>query len=61
EYGEEVIARCRRGDADQDLRLSDVVFPPDTAAAWIHAAYRRCLGIARYPAAIPAGWELSSM
>ena len=59
EHGEEITARCQRGDVVQDLRLSDLVFPPDTAAAWIHAAYRRCLGLTAHPAAVPAGWKPS--
>ncbi len=59
EHGEELTARCQRGDVVQDLQLSDLVFPPDTAAAWIHAAYRRCLGLTAHPAAVPAGWKPS--
>lgn len=61
EHGEELTARCRRGDVVQDLRLSDMVFPPDAAAAWIHAAYRRCLGLVPHPAAVPAGWKPSGL
>jgi hypothetical protein len=59
EHGEELTARCHRGDAVQDLRLSDLVFAPGTPAGWIHAAYRRCLGLAPHPAAIPEGWRPS--
>ena len=59
EHGEELTARCQRGDVVQDLRLSDLVFAPDTAAAWIHAAYRRCLGLMSHPAAVPEGWKPS--
>lgn len=59
EHGEELTARCRRGDVVQDLRLSDLVFPPDSAAAWIHAAYRSCLGLVPHPAAVPETWKLS--
>ncbi len=59
EHGEELTARCQRGEVVQDLRLSDLVFPPDTTAAWIHAAYRRCLGLTAHPAAVPAGWKPS--
>lgn len=55
ENDEELVAACRKGKAVQTLLLSDVVFAPDTAAGWIHAAYRRCLGYAPYPAAIPGG------
>ena len=59
EHGDELTARCQRGAVVQDLRLSDLVFAPDTPAAWIHAAYRRCLGLTAHPAAIPAGWHPS--
>src|SRR4051794_37499511 len=45
EDGEVLTARCHRGDVAQDLHLSDLVFAPDTAAGWIQAAYRRCLGL----------------
>lgn len=38
DHGEELTARCQPGDVMQDLRLSDLVFPPDSAATWIHAA-----------------------
>jgi hypothetical protein len=55
EHGEELTARCQRGTVGQDLRLAELVFPPDTPAAWIHAAYRRCLGLTAHPAAVPAG------
>jgi hypothetical protein len=59
EHGEELIARCHREDVVQDLRLSDLVFAPDTAGGWIHAAYRRCLGLIPHPAAVPEGWKPS--
>ena len=59
EHAEDLTARCRRNDVVQDLSLSDVVFSPDTAAAWIHAAYRRCLGLTPHPAAIPKEWKPS--
>jgi len=41
DHGEEVTARWKRAEIVQELRLSDLVFPPDAAAACIHAAYRR--------------------
>lgn len=59
EDDEELAARCQRGDVVQNLQLSGLVFSPDTPAAWIHAAYRRCLGLAAHPAAVPAGWKPS--
>jgi len=59
EHGEELTARCRRGDVVQDLRLSDLVFAPDTAAGWMHAAYRHCLSLVPHPAAVPQRWTPS--
>ena len=59
EQGDELMARCRRGAVAEDLRFSDLVFAPDTPAAWIHAAYRRCFGLTARPAAVPAGWPSS--
>jgi len=59
DHGEVLTARCHRGDVVQDLHLSDLEFAPDTAAGWIHAAYRRCLGLVPHPAALPAGWKPS--
>lgn len=59
EHDEELAAHCQRGDVVQILQLSGLVFAPETAAASIHAAYRRCLGMAAHPAAIPAGWKPS--
>jgi hypothetical protein len=59
DHGEVLTARCHRGDVVQDLHLSDLVFAPDTAAGWIHAAYRRCLGLVPHPAAVPGGWTPS--
>ena len=52
-HGEELTARCRRGNVEQSLRLSELVFAPDTAAGWLHAAYRRCLGLVPHPASDP--------
>lgn len=57
EHGEDLTARCQRAAVVQDLRLSDLVFQPDTSAAWVHAAYRRCLGLTAHPAVVPAGWK----
>jgi len=59
DHGDALTARCHRGDVVQDLHLSDLVFAPDTAAGWIHAAYRRCLGLVPHPAAVPGGWKPS--
>jgi hypothetical protein len=59
EHGEELTARCQRAEVASDLRLSDLVFPPDASAAWIHAAYRRCQGLRAHPTTMPAGWKPS--
>ena len=59
DHGEVLTARCHRGEVVQDLHLSDLVFAPDTAAGWIHAAYRRCLGLVPHLAAVPGGWKPS--
>jgi hypothetical protein len=55
--GMELTAHCRREGEEQEISFTDLVFPPDTVAAWIHAAYRRYLGLQPFPAAIPPGWE----
>jgi hypothetical protein len=36
--------------------LADLAFPPDTETAWIHAAYRRYLGLQPFPADPRPGW-----
>lgn len=59
EHGEHLTARCHRREAVQDLHLSDLVFAPGTAAGWIRAAYRRCLGLMPHPVAMPQGWQPS--
>ncbi len=59
ERGYDLAARCRDDDVIHDRRLTDLVFAPDTEAGWIHAAYRRCLGLVPYPATIPQGWQPS--
>lgn len=59
DHGEEPTATCHNGDAVQTLWLSHLVFAPDIAAGWIHAAYRHCLGLAPNPAAVPEGWAPS--
>lgn len=57
DHGEALTACCHHGNVVQDLHLADLVFAPDTVAGWIHAAYRRCLGLAPHPAAVPRGWK----
>lgn len=57
--GTELTAHCRHDGDQQEISLTDLVFPPEAVAAWIHAAYRRCLGLEPFPAAIPVGWQPS--
>ena len=54
---DEVTVECRRAGATHELRIADIVFPPDHPAGWIHAAYRRCLGLTPYPSDMPPGWQ----
>jgi len=49
EHGQELTARCQRGEVVQDLRLSDLVFPADAPAAWIHAATAAAWASGRIP------------
>jgi hypothetical protein len=51
-----LVARCRRAGADAWLDLGDVVFEPGTSAAWIHAAYCRCLGLSPHSLVPPTDW-----
>lgn len=57
--GTELTAHCRHNGDQQEISFTDLVFAPDTVAAWIHAAYRRCLGLKPFPAAMPPGWQPS--
>ncbi len=52
-----LVVLCRRDGVQQEVSAADLVFPPDTEAAWIHAAYRRWLGLKPHPATMPAGWQ----
>jgi hypothetical protein len=54
----EVTARCRRGSdgARGEVALADLAFPPQTEEAWLHAAYRRYLGLPPFPATPRPSW-----
>jgi hypothetical protein len=39
-----------------EISLADLTFPPDTVAAWIHAAYRHHLGLQPFPARPRPDW-----
>jgi Plasmid pRiA4b ORF-3-like protein len=47
-----LFVKCREGE----VSLVDVCFPPDTVAAWIHAAYRDFLGLEPFPAIPRPDW-----
>ena len=51
-----VFVKCREGE----VSLVDVRFPPDTVAAWIHAAYREFLGLEPFPATPRPDWAWPS-
>jgi hypothetical protein len=57
--GRELTARCRHGVTDGEIALADLTFPAGSVAAWLHAAYRRFLGLPSRPASKPAGWTPS--
>lgn len=54
--GLEMTAHCRHDGDEQEISFTDLVFPPDTVAAWIHAAYRRLQGLKPFPVS-NAGWQ----
>jgi hypothetical protein len=54
-----IVAQCRRDSARQDLAVVDLIFLPDSVAAWVQAAYRRWLGLTPHPTRMPAGWRPS--
>lgn len=47
-----VFVKCREGE----VSLVDLRFPPDTVAAWLHAAYRDFLGLEPFPATPRPDW-----
>lgn len=51
-----VVATCRGPDGAGEVALADLAFPPDTVSAWIHAAYRRHLGLRPFPARPRPDW-----
>lgn len=55
--GGSLVACCTRGGIERRLALADVEFPADTIAGWLHAAYRRGIGLVPHPFVIPAGWQ----
>ncbi|MEU5261902.1 plasmid pRiA4b ORF-3 family protein [Amycolatopsis sp. NPDC021455] len=51
------FAVCRRASENIELDLADIRFPPETAAAWLHAAYRHYLGLEPFPAEPHPDWS----
>jgi hypothetical protein len=51
-----LLARCEGPQGAGEVSLADVAFPPDTLAAWIHAAYRHYLGLPPFPARPRPDW-----
>ena len=51
------FALCRSALKNDERELADVCFPPDTTAAWIHAAYRHYLGLDPFPAEPRPDWR----
>jgi hypothetical protein len=52
-----VVAECRREATHQAVAVVDLTFPPDSAAAWVQAAYRRWLGLTPHPYEMPPRWR----
>lgn len=53
----EVVARCESRHGAGEVAFADLRFPPDTVAAWLHAAYRSYLGIEPFPARPRPDWS----
>ncbi|MBV7243150.1 calcium-binding protein [Streptomyces sp. MW-W600-10] len=53
----ELAADCRTAQGvSGEIAVADLVFPPSSAAAWLHAAYRRFLGLDPFPASSRPDW-----
>ncbi|MDQ3403895.1 MAG: hypothetical protein M3548_10935 [Actinomycetota bacterium] len=55
-----LTVRCEGEHGAGEVALADVVFPPDTVTAWIHAAYRRWLGVPPFAATPRPDWTWPS-
>ena len=51
-----LVATCRSPEGRGEVALADLVFSPETVTAWIHAAYRRYLGLDPFPAQARPDW-----
>jgi len=52
-----LVAVCKGPQGAGEVSFADLVFPPDTLAAWIHAAYRHHLGLPPFPARPRPDWR----
>jgi hypothetical protein len=55
----EVTAHCSHGQHRDEIAIADLTFEDGTGVAYVHAAYRRFLGLEPRPATKPADWSLS--
>ncbi|MGH8961071.1 MAG: hypothetical protein ACRDWT_07660 [Jatrophihabitantaceae bacterium] len=55
----EITAHCAHEQHRGDIAIADLTFGDGTGVAYVHAAYRRFLGVEPRPATRPAGWSLS--
>ena len=55
-----LVALCRRAGEGGTLSLADVRFETGSVAAWLHAAYRTCLGLPPFPVRQPPNWRLQA-
>lgn len=51
-----LVANCRAPQEVGEVCLADLAFPPETVAAWIHAAYRHYLGLQPFPVRPRPDW-----
>jgi hypothetical protein len=52
-----LVAICEGPQGAGEVSFADLAFPPDTLAAWIHAAYRHHLGLPPFPARPRPDWS----
>jgi hypothetical protein len=50
------VGICQGPQEVGEVSLADLAFPPDTVAAWIHAAYRHHLRLPPFPARPRPDW-----
>lgn len=55
-----IMVRCEGEHGGGEVALADIAFPPGTVAAWIHAAYRRYLGLRPFAATPRPDWTWPS-